>query len=317
MPSRGTEHVSQPLSNVAAGFKSDVFIWNRILKAVPVAKDADTYYTFFGQEEMRYHGKKRTDDTESDKVNTYSTSTDTYKCEEHTYHDVLTDKKRNRADPIIRPQVRMTTNLTKIVDLDIEADVAAAVFGAANYNANYKETLDASEKWDADNAEADPTVKVDEWMSKVELAIGTRPNKMIVGTEVHDQLKRHPVLLNIYQHVMKGIITADLIKEAMGVDEYIVGKKVYVSTKPGQTATRTRLWGKFCALIYVPPAAAIDEPSWGYTFLHTLFGGLTAMTSSWPSPQLGKGGVTYEVSRSYDIKVTGMDAGALLSEVVS
>lgn len=317
MPDRGTEHVSQPLSNVAAGFRSDVFIWSKVLKPVPVVKDTDTYYEFFGQEEMRYHGKKRQDDTESPKINTYSATTTTYTCEEHSYHDVLTDKKRNRADKVVKPQVRMTTNLTRIVDLDIEVDCSAIVFGATNYNTNYKETLSADEKWDASNPEADPTVKVDEWMTKVQKAVGIRPNKMIVGLEVHDQLKRHPVLLDMYKHTQKGIITKALIAEAMGVKEYIVGEKVYVSTKPGQTATRTFLWGKFCALLYVPPAAAIDEPAWGYTFLHMLFGGLTAMTTSWASPQLGKGGVTYEVSRSYDHKVTGMDAGALLSSVVT
>jgi len=317
MPDRGTEHVSQPLSNVAVGVRSDVFIWDRILKPVPVKKDTDTYYTFFGEEELRYHGRKRADDTQSQKINSYSASTDTYACEEHSYHDVLTDKKRNRADPIIKPEIRMTRNLTKIVNLDIEADCASVVFGASNYNASYKETLGAADQWDASNPEADPTVKVDQWMTTVQKSIGVRPNKMIVGLEVHDQLKRHPVLLDLYKHTQKGIITKALIKEAFNVEEYIVGEKVYISTKPGQTKTKTFLWGKFCALLYVPPEAAIDEPAWGYTFLHTLFGGITAMMSKWPSPELGKGGITIEVSRSYDHKVTGQHAGALLSEVIA
>lgn len=320
MPDRGTEHVSSPLSNVAVGVASETFIWDRILKPVPVQKDNDTYYKFLGEEELRYHGKIRADDTQSPKINTYSASTDTYSCKEHSYHDVLTDKKRNRADPIIRPEIRMTRNLTTIVNLDIEVDVSSTVFGAGNYGANYKETLSAGEKWDASNPEADPTVKVDEWMTKVQKATGMRPNKMIVGLEVHDQLKRHPVLLDIYKHTQKGILTKDLIKEAMNVKEYIVGEKVYISTKLGQSAantTRTFLWGKFCALLVIPKAAAIDEPSWGYTFLHTLFGTLTAMVSKWKSPELGKGGITVEVSRSYDVKVTGQNAGALLSAVIA
>ena len=318
MPDRGTEHVSQPLSNVALGTGGGKFIWEQVMKPIPVEKDSDTYYKFTGEEELRYHGKIRADGTDSPKVNSYSASTDTYSCKEHSYHDILTDKKRNRADKIIKPEIRITKNLNSIVNLDIEVDVSTEVFKAGNYSSSFKETLTAGgTRWDASNPEADPTTKVDQYMTVVQKEIGLRPNTMVVGLEVHDQLKRHPVLLDMYKHTQKGIITKTLIAEAMNIERYIVGERVYVSTKPGQTKTRTFLWGKFCALLYVPGEAAMEEPSWGYTFLHKLFGGLTAMTRKFPVPTKGKGGTQIEVTRSYDVKVTGMDAGALLSEVVT
>jgi len=312
MPDRGTIHVSQPLSIIATGYKNAEHIWPLVMKPVPVDKETDTFY-IFGQEFLRYHGRVRPNKGPAQVVNSFSASTETYKCNEHSYKDILTDRDRNLCDPTIDPEARMTRNLQAIVSLDIEVDVAALVFGAGNYSGMTAAKTSAN-NWDADNPDGNPDLDVDIAKRTVQGQIGVMPNTMIVGAQVHDQLKRHPTLLEAYKYTGKGILTNDLIAAFFGLN-YLVGEAIYITSKQGQTTiTKDYIWGKSCAITYVPASAAIDEPAHGYTFLHKLFGGLTARTKKWRDED--NAGDAIETGRSYDPQVTAQKAGYLYTAVV-
>lgn len=312
MADRGTMHVNQALSNVAFGYKNSKTIWDMVMKPVAVGKETDKYFLFDDRSFMRYYGKIRANATESPRVNTYSQTTDTYSCEEHSYHDVVTDRDRNLADPIIKPDVRVTRALASIIDMDIEVDVASTVFNAANFSGM---TSAPANKWNTDVADGTPLEDIDTAKRTVQKQIGVLPNTMVVGVEVHDQLKRHPDLLEIYKYTGKGLLSQDQVRAAFEIENYVVGEAIYVNTKKGQTETTDWIWGKYCALLYVPPASALEEPAWGYVFLHQLFGGMTAKTKKWREE--GVSGDKIETSRSYDLKKTSKNAGYLYSAVIN
>lgn len=279
---------------------------------VPVDKETDTYY-LFGREFLRHHGKIRANGGEAGRVLSYTASTDTYACKEHSYKDIVTDRDANLADPVVDPEVRTTNSLMSSVDLDIEADVADTVQAAANYGAN---TSTPAKLWDADEPEGTPVEDVDLALSTVAKIVGVKPNTMIVGKLVHDQLRRHPDLLELYKYTSKGILNNDQIAEALGVKKYLVGEAIHITSKAGQsTITTDYLWGKNAALVYVPEAVMIDEPSWGYVFAHKMFGGLTARVKKWREEAFD--GVMVEAGRSYDVKVTGQLAGYLYANIIA
>ncbi len=313
MADRGTIHTDVPLSQVAVGYKVAKYIWQRVLPPVPVDKESDLY-NIFGDEYERYYGKIRADKTESQRINSYSVSTDPYICKEHTYNDIVTDRERNKANAAIKPDQRVTQNLMKIVDKDIEVDCANAVFNTANFAGM---TSVPGTKWNVDAA-GSPLTDVDNAKTLIAKQIGTDDDLvMVIGKLVFDQLKRHSELIDIFKYVQKGMLTEALLAEAFNVKEVIVGKSTVITSKKGQTKTKDFIWGDYCALLYRTNTPAMEEPSWGYTFLHKLFGGLTAMIQKIPVPTLGKGAVQIEASRSYVVKRTSLKAGYLFEDVLT
>jgi hypothetical protein len=306
MPDRGTIHVNTPLSNVAAGYKNAEHIWNRIMPAVPVEKETDTFYKF-GQEFLRYYGKTRANGAPAERITSYSGSTDTYQCKEHAYKDIVTDRDRNLADPIVDPDKRVTNNLTKIVDLDIEVDASSALFNSSNFTGMY---TTPSALWNADVVNGDPIGDIDGAKTLVQKEIGVEPNVLVLGKQVFDELKRHPDLLDYFKHTGVPILTEQMLANVFGISEVVVGKAIHITSKPGQsTVTKDYVWGNYASLLYRTPNPAMEEPSWGYTFMHKLFGGVTAKTKKWRAED--NDGDMIEVARSYVQKVTGLKAGYL------
>ena len=308
----GTIHVSQPLSNVAVEFKQPKNIWNEVMKPVPVDKENDTYY-IFGDEDFRYHGKKRADGDPAVRILPFTASTDTYACIETAYDVLLTKRQINKADKIVMLKNRSTNRLMNIIDRDIEIEVAAEAFGASNYTGM---TAAPSTKWDT-KLTGSPISDIDTAKTLVQAQIGIDPNVIVMGREVYDQLKRHAELKEIVKYTKTAaFITPELMASIFGVDKVVVGDQIYITSKPGQTTvTRSYVWGKSCALLYVPQASAIDEPAWGYTFMHKLFGKLTAKVKNYPEHKLN--GEILEASRSFVPKVTGKKAGYLYTTVVN
>lgn len=316
MPDRGTIHVSQPLSNVAFGYKNSASIWPQVLPPVPVDKETDTYYLFDDVAWLRYYGQIRADGTDAKRIVSFKASTTTYTCSEHAYDDLLTERKRNLADPKVNPEVRMTNNLMQIVDTDIEVDIAAIVFdtSATAYGSGYYATV--TNKWDADGQDGTPILDVDGAKNTVQQAIGVPPNTMVVGKAVHDELKRHPDLLEIYKYTGKGLLTKQQIAEAFDIKNYVVGERIVVTSKEGQsTVTKGYVWGNYCALLYVAENPAMEEPSFGYTFMHKLFGGITARVKKYRASN--DTGDVIEAASSYAGKYTSKGAGYLFKSPIT
>jgi hypothetical protein len=307
--SRGTTRVSQPLSNVAFDYKSNKFIWQNVLKPVPVTKETDTYYEFTGKDFEKYYDLTRPDGTQSARVKTLNVSTDTYTCVEKSGHDIVTDRQRNNQDSIVRLDQRVTKALVDLVDMNIEVASANNVFNNANYT--NKITLPAAQKWD--KAAATIQANIATAQDAILKTIGIEGNTLVVGNEVHKVLRRSNELSEKlkYTQTLKGsFLSNKQIAEALEVQNYVVGTGRY-----SLSGVSTYIWGKNAALIYVPETSAIDEPAFGYTFMHTLFGGLTAMVEKWRERKLR--GDWIEVTRSFDSKLTGKDAGYYFNQVIT
>lgn len=315
---RGTIHVSQPLSNFAVSYKQANAIWSQVLPVLAVNKETDTFYKF-DEEFLRYHGDIRADGAVAREVKPFNGSTDTYACQEHSYKALVTKRMKNLADSIVKLEQRTANSIMKKITLDLEVAAKDLVFTATNYNTGYKTTLvDGTNNWDHDESGGDPIANVETAKDTIAKAIGVKGNTMVVGNEVDTQLRRHPDLVNLYRYSTTGILTRQQVAQALGIEKYIVGEMIAVTSAAGQaTVTKDYVWGKQAAILYTAPGTLVDEPSWGVMIMHKLFGTLTAKMRKYLAEERGDGAYWIEGSSSFQAKKTGFNAGYLYSDVVA
>lgn len=309
---RGTIHIDQALTNISVGYHNDSFIAGQVLPIVPVAKQSDKYF-IFGKENFRLNDDARADKSPSKRVLSYTVSSDSFYCDKHSVHDVVSEDERANADAPINPDITVTKRLTEMIDLRKEYDTASYLFNTTTF-AGYTAALAGGDRWD-DYTSSDPLVKIDTIKSSIKKASGIEPNTLVLGKEVYDKVKRHPDLLDIFKYTSKGILTVDMLAEAFEVERVIIGTAVYNSAKEKATETNSFLWGKYALLAYISKSPALDTPSLGYNFAWKIFGGATALVKKWRDEDLD--GDKIEVTKAYDNKITAITAGYLLSTVVS
>ena len=81
---------------------------------------------------------------------------------------------------------------------------------------------------------------------------------MVIGYQVWKKLKRHPQIVDLIKFSQKGVVNVDIFKEAVEVDNIIIGRSAYDSEVAG--AGLTDVWGNTITMAYVPKKNA------GYTF---------------------------------------------------
>lgn len=117
-----------------------------------------------------------------------------------------------------------------------------------------------------DKANSDPIGVIEDGKEAVRGKIGRYPNTAVIGAASWKALKQHPQFLERIKYSMKGVLTLDLIKEILEVENIVVGRAIYANDK----GVFGDLWGDNIVLAYVAPGrAGVErtpyEPSFGYT----------------------------------------------------
>lgn len=225
------------------------------------------------------------------------------------------DDIENAKDPNVNydPLAKATEFTSDLVALDREQRTANIVFNPATYPVANVTTLSGTGQWN--DATSDP-IRV---MLTAMDAMIVRPNIAVMGRAAATQLQMHPkVVAAVYAGAgnasVGGIVGIEALATILGLDEIIVGEAHVNTAKPGQTVTRSRLWGKHVALLYRNPQAM---PNMGVTF------GLTAQwqtrfTSTWEDRDIGlRGGIRGRVGESVRETVLAADAGYLFANAVA
>jgi len=300
MPDRGDLHIDVALTNVSVGYKNAEFIGDQILPVVPVNKSSDIVRTY-GKEAFRLDDDIRANGAESNRVVAYSVGTTSYSCQTHSLNDVVTDKDRANADKPINPDIDTTEGLTDKILLRREYDQGSYLFNTSTFSGT--------------TTALSGTQHIDTYKDTIQNAIGREPNIVAIGYPVYVKLKNHPDILDRLKYTTKGVVTPELLAELFQVDKVLVGKSIYNSAREGQTASMSRIWGKYVLLAYVNPKPSLKSPTLGYTFQEKIYGGKGWKVKKWRREELE--GDEIEVSTSYDVKLLCGDAGYLLSSVVS
>jgi hypothetical protein len=105
-------------------------------------------------------------------------------------------------------------------------------------------------------------------MDEIEGRIGARPNTLVIGKQVWNQLRWHPDLLDSIKWTQRGVLTEDLVASLLGVERLLIGRALVTTTPEGtaeSSVTYSRL-GQVGAVPVRAPSAGLRQPAAGYTF---------------------------------------------------
>lgn len=216
--------------------------------------------------------------------------------------------------------LKMQTLKTGLL-LDLEVELATALFTAASYPAANKVTLAGVTQW-SDTTNSDPKKAVID----ARATLIKDPNTMVVGIQVHNALLTHPKVLDAVKYTMGGVqVTNEVLARYFGVERYLVGGAFQDTANEGAAEALGFIWGKFAWLGYVNyrnanAVSMLSEPSFGYLPISRGdTGNPWRVYAKAPDPERGVGdGMEYiKVDATFDPLYCAYDLGYLFSAAIA
>lgn len=303
------------LTAIAIAYRNPTLIADEVFRRVPVAKESFKYLKHNVADGLTVPntlvGRRGRPGEVDFSASEQTESVGSYGLE----FSVPFDDIENAKDPNLNydPLARATEFTADLVALDREKRAADLLFNTSTYAAGNVTTLSGTSQWN--DATSDPVRAILLAMD----GMYVRPNVAVLGRAVATQLQMHPKVVSaVYAQggnaSVGGIVGLQALATVLGLDRVIVGEAYLNTAKPGQTVTRSRLWGKHAAFIYENPQAM---PNMGVTF------GLTAQwqtrfTATWEDRNIGlRGGMRGRVGESVKELILCNDAGYLFANAVA
>lgn len=170
--------------------------------------------------------------------------------EDHGLDDLVPNKDiKNAAGTNYDPLATATENTTILYELAREQRVASLYFTLGNYASALRQTLSGVGQWS--DASSDP-------IKAILLAFDAmliRPNIGTLGRAVWTQLRTHPKVVAALVNAgaggggvsAAGIASRRAVADLLELDELYIGESFVNTSKKGQAAAYSRLWGKHAA----------------------------------------------------------------------
>jgi len=312
-PGRGDVHVDSALTNISVAYMQDAsqFIADQVFPSIPVQHRSDEYFTYDRDDTRRDEVKPRAPGAES-AGGGFNMGTDNYSCDVFAFHKDVADQTRANADPSVDVDEDATRFVTGQFLIQREVQWVAEFFAASIWTTD----VTPATLWNVGTS--DPEADVDAGKSAILLATGYEPNTLVVGFNVHQALKKHPLIVDRYKHTSSKSITTEMIAAFLEIDRYIVSKATYNTAAEGITAVNAFVAGKNALLCYVAPSPGLLTPSAGYTFVWSGFTGASDVGVRVKNFRLERNASDrIEGEFSYDNKIVSADMGYFFEAVVA
>lgn len=270
-PNQQRVHIDAALTNMSVAYIQGeaAFIGNKVFPIIAVEKASDFYYVFPKEAWFSDEAQPRGVGSKAQRGG-YEVSSDKYSCTEYAFAHPIYDRVRDNADNQIRVDnngVKLCTRkgLIKVERLFVNSFFKAGVWGTDITGVAAAPGAGQVIKW-SDFADGEPVLNVDAAKLTILKATGYEPNTMVIGYEVFNGIKEHPIFLDKIKYTQKGIVTEDLLAQVFGVERFFVAKSVVNTAKKGEAMNGQFNFGKGAWLGYVNPDPAPEMPSAGYTF---------------------------------------------------
>jgi hypothetical protein len=193
-------------------------------------------------------------------------SNDEYYCDGKAQKQLIADELRAQWELSVGPEVFTTETLADIIDKQREIAIYNAIMGSAVIpNIDLSGTPDA--QW-SDFQNSDPIAAIEAQRSTILLGCAKEPNTLFVSFLVHQQLKQHPIILDRFKSTALplGYPSDQQLAGLFNVENFVVAKSLYDTTKQGIAHSLNYIWGKNAILAYVPQQQGPMQVSLGTTF---------------------------------------------------
>lgn len=316
-PTNSDVHVDAALSTISVAYMqaAENFAASRAFPIVPVDKQSDKYHTYNKNDFLRDEARKRAPATES-AGGGYSLSTGSYFADVWAFHKDVPGQATANEDDVLNGEADATEFCAQKILIRREREFASNFMTTGVWGTDVVGGTNFT-KWD-DVATSDPIEDIKDGRIIIAKNTGIRPNKLVVGFDVHEALKIHPLIVERFKYVSADSITPAMIARILELDEYIVSSAVYATNEEGGTAAYDFVVGKNALLCHTANAPSRMTPSAGYIFG---WRGLTGMndvgvrTKRIDMPKLDA--VRIETEAAFDMKMVSADLGYFFSAAVS
>lgn len=312
-PGRGDVHIDGALTNISVAFMQEAsqFIASQVFPEVPVTNRSDEYFTYDRNDTRRDEVKPRAPGAES-AGGGFSMGTDNYSCDVFAFHKDVDDQTRANADAAVDVDEDATRFVTQQFMIQREIKWASEFFSTGLW-AN---DVTPADLWDSGTS--DPETDIDLAKTTILLSTGYEANTMVVSWQVHQALKKHPLIVDRYKHTSSNSITNEMLAKFFEIDRYLVSKASYNTAAEGVTAVNAFIAGKNALVCYVAPSPGLLTPTAGYTFVWSGFTGASSVGVRVKNFRLERNGADrIEGEFAYDNKVVSADLGYFFSGAVS
>lgn len=171
------------------------------------------------------------------------------------------------------------------------------------------------------NGNSDPVALVDDRKTVMEQSTGRTPNRMAIGVNVFNTLKKHPAILERVKYggttANPATITENVLSQLFGIERLTVQRSVMNRAKLGQKADMRYIGDPNGFLLaYATDTPSIDEPSAGYIFTWDMLGNGNIMPVLNYDGESGTHSEFIEGLMATDMKKTADDLGMFFADAV-
>lgn len=257
--------IDPALSNVSVKFTNDSFIADEVFPVVKVAKQTGKYYVY-DKANLRIDSSARAAGSPSNEVE-FGLSTASFSCDDHALKGFVADEIQDQAEAALNPLVDETENITEKLQLDRENVLATILTDTAQVTQNT--TLSGTSQW-SDYSNSDPVGDVRTGRTTIHAASFKKPNTLILGKQVFDQLCDHPAIIERIKYSQLGVVTAELLARVFQVEKVLIGEAGKNTAVEGQTDSLSYIWGKHAILAYIAPKVGLKTLTLGITFTYAM-----------------------------------------------
>ena len=171
------------------------------------------------------------------------------------------------------------------------------------------------------NGNSDPVALVDDRKAIMEQNTGRMPNRIALGVNVFNALKKHPAILDRVKYggstANPATVTENVLAQLFGIERLSVQRSIRNKAKPGQKADMDYIGDPNGFLLaYATDTPSIEEPSAGYIFTWDMLGNGNIMPVLYYEGEPGTHAEFVEGLMATDMKKTADDLAMYFKDAV-
>ena len=326
-------HIDAPLSNLTLAYvqSSENFIADKVFPVVGVQRQSDKYY-LYDRANMNRTGdvKALAPRTEVNRIG-MSISNSSYFADVFGLGMDFDEQTMANEDAMLEMRQAGAETLAMRLMIHREEQFATEFFAAGKWGIDRTGVAGVPNatqfrQWN-DYTNSTPIVNITNFSREMQLKSGGfKPNTMIVGKEVRDQLINNPDILarlNGGSTVNNpALVINSKLAEIFEVENFFVMEAVKNSSAEGVAESNAFIGGKSALLTYTPSNAGLMTPAAGLTFAWNNIPsannlGITVESFSDDALKRQQVAEHIQVKMAYDMKVVGADLGLFMPTAVA
>lgn len=275
------------LSNMAlAYYQSDAKSFAKsIFPICPVSLSSDNYYVFDKEDLLRDNwGRKPAYGKVPPAV--LSEHTETYACSVDQMIMGIdqirqTDLTRRMGPVTADPKQQRTKTMAMQANIHQDSIFADSFFKSGIWGQEYtgvdSTSITGKQFIKFSNNNSDPVAFIDDKKKDMEQSTGRMPNRIALGVNVFNALKKHPAILERVKYggstANPAYVTENVLAQLFGIEKLTVQRSIMNKAALGQDAQMEYIGDPDAFLLaYASNTPSIEEPSAGYIFTWDMLG---------------------------------------------